>query len=301
MERRQIEYFVALAEHRSFTAAAAALFVSQPALSQSIRALERDLGAELVRRLSHGVELTSAGRAFEVAAQQILRDFGNARAAVDAVTELLGGELDIATLPALTLEPLGAVIGEFRTQHEHVRLRFFQPEAVDQVLDMVHRGKAEIGLIDIALPPQFESELVAVSLGEQQLFVAFPPNMVVPANPLPIERMLELPLITGRRGTFVRDFVLRHSKDLDYEPDVVIQLERRESAVQLVLVGAGVAIVPTPLAQVARDYGATIVPTEPPMWRVIRLVRRPGTLSPAATKFVEILLAKPRLERPATS
>ena len=61
MDLRQLEYFAAVARHRHFTRAAEELYVTQPALSQQVRRLERELGLELLKRTSSGVELTPAG------------------------------------------------------------------------------------------------------------------------------------------------------------------------------------------------------------------------------------------------
>src|SRR5947209_4175210 len=69
MNLRQLEYFVAIAERGSLTAAAEALLVSQPSLSQQVRALERELGGQLVERLPRGVRLTAAGQELLVEAR----------------------------------------------------------------------------------------------------------------------------------------------------------------------------------------------------------------------------------------
>ncbi|MGH3631406.1 MAG: LysR family transcriptional regulator, partial [Sciscionella sp.] len=74
MERRQLEYFLAVVDHGGFTAAATELHVAQPSLSHSIKTLERELGAELFHRLPRGVRLTSAGEALVAHARRVLRD-----------------------------------------------------------------------------------------------------------------------------------------------------------------------------------------------------------------------------------
>src|SRR5690348_10161914 len=98
MDSRQLEYFLAVVDHGGMSAAAAALHLSQPSLSQAIRGLERDLGVPLFHRVGRRVVPSAAGEALVPPARQVLRDLRTARASVDAVRGLDGGRLDIATL-----------------------------------------------------------------------------------------------------------------------------------------------------------------------------------------------------------
>ena len=75
MDRRALQYFLAVVDHVTFTNAAAALNVAQPSLSQAIQTLERDLGVQLFLRVSRGARLTSAGEALVAPARRTLRDF----------------------------------------------------------------------------------------------------------------------------------------------------------------------------------------------------------------------------------
>ena len=80
MELRQLEYFLAVVDEGSFTAAAARLYMVQSGLSAALRVLERELGTELFVRVRRGVELTDAGRAFLEPARAAIADTGRARA-----------------------------------------------------------------------------------------------------------------------------------------------------------------------------------------------------------------------------
>jgi epsilon-lactone hydrolase len=106
VEIRHLRAFVAVAEELNFSRAAARLYVSQPALSRQIRALERLLGCELLRRSTHRVELTVAGSALLDRARRLLGDLDEAIAA----TQSVGGELAnrMATLWAPVLEVVAA-------------------------------------------------------------------------------------------------------------------------------------------------------------------------------------------------
>src|ERR671928_1435939 len=89
IELRHLRAFVAVAEELNFSRAAARLYVSQPALSRQIRALERLLGCELLRRSTHRVELTVAGSALLDRSRRLLADLDEAIAS----TQSVGGEL----------------------------------------------------------------------------------------------------------------------------------------------------------------------------------------------------------------
>src|SRR5262247_665939 len=101
MELRPIEYVCAIADHGSFTRAAAALEIAQPSLSEGIHRLERELGVKLFDRVGRGVRLSAAGAALLGPARQLLRDRDAVLAAVASVRDLTGGTLDLVALPTL--------------------------------------------------------------------------------------------------------------------------------------------------------------------------------------------------------
>ncbi|MEU1022315.1 LysR family transcriptional regulator, partial [Streptomyces sp. NPDC005904] len=88
MQFQQLHYFVAVAETRHFTRAAEKVHVSQPSLSQQIRALEKELGAELFSRARGNITLTDAGEALLPLARRILADADTARIEVQELARL---------------------------------------------------------------------------------------------------------------------------------------------------------------------------------------------------------------------
>jgi monoterpene epsilon-lactone hydrolase len=131
VEVRHLRAFVAVAEELNFTSAAARLYLSQPALSRQIRALERLLGCELLRRSTHRVELTVAGSALLDRARRLLGELDEAIAA----TQSVGGELAnrMATLWAPVLETASADrdIQEMRDAYEAFHAQSPVPEKVE--------------------------------------------------------------------------------------------------------------------------------------------------------------------------
>ncbi len=289
MERRQLEYFLAVIDHGGFTAAANALHVAQPSLSHSIKVLERELGAELFHRLPRGVRLTAAGEALIASARRTLREMETARASVRDVAGLVAGRLDLVSLPTLALDPLADVIGRFRRKYPAVQVRLEQSELGDDVREAVRTGAAELGLADAS--PRAIDELESRQIGTQELVVTLPPGSPAPrGGKVGIEELLTKDLITGFSGTLVRDLLTAEAERRGIDLNVVVEVGHRESALHLVVAGAGCAVLPRPLARVAELEGAVLASVDPVLERDIHLIRRPGPLSPAARGFLDLLL-----------
>ena len=289
MDLRQVTYVLAVVDHGSFTRAAASVPISQPALSQSIRSLERELGTELFQRLGREVRLTSAGEAFIGPARAMLREATNARAATADVAGLGAGHLDVVALPTLVVEPLVEVIGAFRRMHPGVTVRITEPEDAAAVLELVRSGACELGLGE---GPISHPSLAVDVLLDQELFAVMPPGTTVPARgPLPIARFAAVPLLATPPGTSTRRLVDEALHRAGLEPVVAVESDHREAIVPLVLAGAGASLLPEPLARRAAAQGAAIARLDPPVRREVVLVRRTGVLSPAAVAFRDLALA----------
>lgn len=150
MELRHLDYFVAVADERSFTRAAARLHVVQSGVSAAVKALERELGAALLERTSKRVALTDAGAALLPRARAAL---DAARAARDAVDEVLGGlrgTLRIGTLTSIGLIDQPALLGRFHRAYPDVTLQ----------LTVSTRGSA--GLVDALTDGSLDLAFVSV-------------------------------------------------------------------------------------------------------------------------------------------
>jgi DNA-binding transcriptional LysR family regulator len=291
MERRQLEYFLAVIDHGGFTSAATALHVSQPALSAAVKSLEKDLGALLFHRLPRGVRLTAAGVEFAQSARMIMRELDTARARVDAVTGLIAGRLDIISLPGMLLDPLAPVIGRFRRRHPRVRVRVVQAEAAEDVRDAVRAGDAELGLTDAV--ESADRDVIGEPILEQELVAVLPPGTPPPAaGVLAMADLLRMDVIAGPPGTAVRDLLTREAARLGLEVSPAVEVTPRGSALYLALAGAGIAILPRPVAQLGGPRGAELVSLQPSQTRLVYLLRRDAPLSPAAHAIHALLSPK---------
>ncbi|KUO15719.1 LysR family transcriptional regulator [Streptomyces dysideae] len=288
MERRQLEYFIAVVEHGGFTAAAIALHVAQPSLSHSIRTLERELGGALFHRLPHGVVLTAAGESLVRPAQQVLRDLSTASSSVREVLGIGGGRLDIVSQTTLSVDPLADMLGRFHRAHPKVAVRVVDPERGSAVVTMVGSGQCELGLVDASVPT---TDLRGIDLPEHEMHVVVPQDHPHPAgSTITARELAQLDLIVTPPGTETRAAVDDLFTALGVPPRIVVETAHRAMIVPLILSGVGASLLPTSMASDAALRGARMLSTRPRLLRHGRLVWRSGPLSPAAQAFVDLTL-----------
>lgn len=289
MDARRVSYFLAVVDHGCISRAAAALGIAQPSLSQSLRALERELGARLFHRVSRGMVLTPAGNALIGPARQLLRDLAVARDAVGRHVGRVSGTLDIVTTPALSADPVAALVGAFRGSQPQVTVRVDDPVDDETLYTMVREAHSEVGISYLPAP---DSGLEAHQLGVHEMWAAFPPGTRLEApDPLPLAELDGAEIVGVPRGSSGRDLIEAAFRRAGVRTRLVVEVAQREATVPLVLAGAGVGFLPRSAAERAAARGAVVRPLDPPLEQPYGLVRRSGSLSPAATAFTAFALA----------
>jgi DNA-binding transcriptional LysR family regulator len=287
MDSNRLRHFLAVVDHGGFTAAAQAVYVSQPALSLAVKELEAELGAALLVRSGRRVRLTSAGEALLGPARQVLRDLETGQAAVSAVSGLQAGHLSLASLPTLVAEPLAPLVGTFRRQHPGVRLDLAAPEDTNELFDLVGSGVCELGVTEAHDIP---ATLAAQSMGRQSLVLILPPGSAQREGAVvELADLEDTPFVVAPRGTSTFRLLEEGFAAVGRRPTVAVVTAQRDAMVPLVLAGAGAALVPEATARAARGQGAVTVQPHPPIERELALVHRAGARSPAAASFTELV------------
>ncbi len=290
MELRHVEYVLAVIDHGTFTAGAAAVGVSQPSLSEGIRRLETELGVRLFDRIGRTVVITDAGRAFDGPARRMIRERAVVLDAVGAVRELETGTLDLVALPTLAVDPLAALVGRFRMLHPGVVIRVSEPEDADAVADRVAEGHSEVGLAEL---PARRDDLVAITLALQEIVAVCPPGTTLPApGRLPVGHLAGMPLVATPPGTSTRDLLDRALAAAAIAPLIAVEISQREAIAPLVLTGAGTSFLPWSMAETLGGQGAVVARLVPSLTRTIGLLHRANPLTPSARAFVELARAK---------
>ncbi|HLM48925.1 MAG TPA: LysR family transcriptional regulator [Solirubrobacteraceae bacterium] len=190
MTLQQLTYFLAALEHGSFSAAADALHMAQPSLSEQIRRLEDELGVALFVRANRGLRPTDAGRSLVGPAHAALSAAEAARDAVREVRELRGGtaELGLFGLPPPAL--VSEVLAAFRARHPAVRVRLVGQNS-QEVATAVREGDLEAGMV--ILPVDARGLDIRPAGRDEVLYVSAEPRRL--ARPPRIEDVAERPFV----------------------------------------------------------------------------------------------------------
>src|SRR5690606_19324185 len=241
MELRQLRYFVAVADHRNFTRAAESQFVSQPALSQQIQALERELDVVLFNRLGRRVELTAAGRVLHDHARSVLREVDNARSAMDDVRGALRGEIAIAAIQTAHVSFLVEVIAQMRHSHPGVVVRV-REERSDGVPVLVRAGEVQQGLSYVQLADTEGEEWN--ELFDEELVLVTPGDDARARQSMCTAELADLPLVVPPGGYCLRGGVDAALAEAGARQRVVAEITAIEAICEAVKAGVGYAILP---------------------------------------------------------
>src|SRR3954452_11105934 len=215
---QQLTYFLAAAEHGSFSAAANALHMAQPSLSEQVRRLEAELGVPLFARAGRGLELTEAGRLLRPHAQRTLAEAQAAAESVREVRDLTGGTVAFGTFGSAHHYLLGGLVQDFRTRHPQVRVRAIGQNSAE-VADAVRDGQLEAGLV--VLPVEDRGLDVRPALEEELLYLSAEPERL--REPVTIEALARAPLILYDARWAQEDPMRRQLRELAQRAGVVLE------------------------------------------------------------------------------
>ncbi|TGD89230.1 LysR family transcriptional regulator [Mycolicibacterium sp. CH28] len=195
MELRSLEYFLAVAEELSFTRAAAKCRISQPTISASIQALERELGEPLFDRLPRGISLSPGGEVLVPHARQCLAAAAVITSEFSARAGLVSGELRLGTVSGIERTFVPDLLGTFHQKFPGVDVMLTEATSAP-LLDRVIRGGLDAAIIArplSALPPTIST---ATLLRDQLLAVFDPAAVALPPGPVALDELQGHPIIS---------------------------------------------------------------------------------------------------------
>lgn len=282
----RLRAFAALARERSFSRAAEALYVSQPAISKHVASLEAELGVQLVVRGRPEATLTLAGQTL---ADYVLRAealLANGRRAFAAGLNDEAGTLSIAAsgIPGTYLLPIA--LAHFHEHHPRIEIEF-QLATSSGALDIVRAHQVEVAVVGgMTVPPELEAE----ALAEDEVVLVGPPTLGTDRiRPKDLEG---LTWITREEGSATRAAVETARWQIGLRPVRTLELPSWEAVKLTVSSGAGIAAISRFALELELE-ARTLVVLDVPRWRVARTIAaitaRHIPLTPPAEQFLALL------------
>jgi DNA-binding transcriptional LysR family regulator len=287
MDINQLEVFLAVAQEKSFSRAAAALHRTQPAVSQGIRRLEAELGEPLFDRSSKDGTLTVAGRVLFDFAQQMMNLRHHAHSAIRELRDLHRGKLSLGA-NEYTVMSLMPLIPIFRARHPHIKIEVKRSLASRIPSEIIGRD-VELGVI--TFKPS-DMAIKSMSLAADEIALVVPPNhplaakKIVSVRELGAEAFIAHNVPSPYREKVIKTFE-KHRTPLN----ISMEMPTLESIKRLVEEGSGVALMPRLAAQIeiGRRQLMALTVREMKLERRLHLIyRKNATLSHAAKAFLRV-------------
>lgn len=243
MNIRQLEIFLVVCETMSITEAAKQLYLSQPAISKTIRELEADIGVLFFDRINGKLYLNEEGKIFRIKADQLMKDFKS----LESFKKYSDKEvpLRIGTSLTIAMNSLPYAVNQFKTKYPKPPLKIYS-ENVQQIQRRLLNGE-----IDIAFTEGFESNqgFDVELLSKYSLFLVCSTQNEFAANEkINRDDLLKLPFLLREKGSTLRNCFdeLTHKLNVDISP--VLESVNTEVLIRAAKSGIGITVLPEPLA-----------------------------------------------------
>lgn len=287
MDFDQLETFLEVARHSSFSRAAERRFRTQPAISSQIRALEEEVGAKLFDRSGGKVALTGAGKIFQQYVEQTLEARKTMLVTVAEMERVPRGEIVVGANEGTCLHILPEVFADFRKQYPEVGVQISRLERA-KILESIIDNSVDFGVVSV---PVSDKRLTVVTIHTDELVIIAPPrHPLSKQQKAGISDVGQFPLLLPKVGR-TRDSLedLFHERGL--KPKVAMELDSSELLKRFVAADVGVGFIARSnvMEDVKAGVLAAIQISDASIRRDLALVfRKDKALSRAALAFIEI-------------
>jgi len=290
MELAQLEAFLQVAHHRSFSRAAEALFLTQPSVTARIQSLERELGERLFERSGRSVSLTDAGIAFMPHAQRALTAVQEGADAIDSVRHGDVGNIRVGASSTIATYVLPDILKRFRKQRPHVHVNL-STGASEEVIEKLLAGLVHLAVCRLSQHPEVES----LHLYNDDLAL-----VVEPSHPFAARGKVTLaeagrePFLFFERTSAYHGLVYSMFLRAGVAPESVMELDSMETMKHMVEAGLGISILPVISVEQEVQRGSLkrveIRDMEQPAQREVGVhVLRNRSLAPPIRDFLKLL------------
>ncbi|MGE5672533.1 MAG: LysR family transcriptional regulator [Mycobacterium leprae] len=288
-----LQVFCDIIETRSFSKAAARNFISQPAVSQQVKALEEHFHQKLIERSPQGIYPTEAGRLFYQGVREILERYQTLERQMMDLTQTVAGTIRVATVYSVGLHDLPPYVKRFIQAYPQARIHV-EYSRTNKIYEAVRQNQVDVGIVAY---PQESRQLGVIPLPSDELVVIMSPNHPLAQEPKPIElkTLTHQHFVAFEPDIPTRKAIDRVLHDQGVEIEVVQEFDNVETIKRSVEADLGISIVPRRTASLEVKAGSLAVLPIADM-RVERPVgviyKRGKTFSNTLQKFIAVLTGR---------
>lgn len=288
--------FYYVGKYQNITAAAKALYVTQPSVTHAIRSLERELGCSLFIRSQKGVRFTPEGEKFYASIAAACETIFQAEASLEAAKNFSEGLIAIGASETTLHHYLIPILADFRKDHPGIRLKLFNsntPEMLQEILS----GHIDFAVLVLNKGYKHEDLSVTSLTDFQDIMIAGKAFSELGGRTVTLKELMNYPLVSMEKGTLTRQFFndFFHSSNLAPEPD--IELATSDLIVPVIRSGLGIGMVPEPFAEDALSRGEIFRLTlekNIPRREICLIKKKKASLSLIGEAFIQYLLSDNR-------
>lgn len=281
MELYTMRYALAVAEYGNFSLAAQACHVGQPALSQQIAKLEKELGVSLFYRSSRGAVPTEAGADFIRCAQEIIQLIDALQARMASYAGVQKGTLHLGTITSLQCINFGGLLSAFCGQFPNISVNVIE-EGTYRLVDLLLERSLDVAYLNRPMngfPPELEFE----KLGEDTYSVAIPTlHPLAGRGAVSLKELKEERFIFHQAGQVASELCLAACRRAGFEPNIVCRSSSPTTGLYMVRGGLGVAMLPAEDFRSHTLDGITELKLKERIVKEVGIAWRRGTVSPLA-------------------
>lgn len=275
--------FLKIIEAGSFTKAAELLGYTQPALSQMIASLEKELSVKLLYRSRYGIQLTPEGKELYPMIQNSVRQYETMRRAAEEISGLDCGEVRIGTVSSVSCHVLPEVIRKFWNKHPNIRISLYQGDYTS-ITEWVRTGAVDFGFVNPAAVTGMDTEIIFSG----EFKAVLPKNHPLSANKIiSLADFADEPFLLLEEGAYNEP--LEAFRAAGISPDIRLRVHDDYSILSMVEQGLGVSLL-AELVLRKTAYDVISLPVYPPVIRIMAIViKDEKTLSLAASEFIRFV------------
>ncbi|PEP48363.1 LysR family transcriptional regulator [Bacillus pseudomycoides] len=288
IELRQLEYFVAVSNELHFTKAAEKLNISQPSLSQQIRALEHEIGMPLFDRIGKKISLTEAGRILLSHSKKVFHEVEQAYAAIQDLNGLQQGKLTIGALLTTVNYLLPPAILNFNALYPNIELSVLGLRT-GEIREKLLQNELDIG---ITFLPVQDKEIISIPLYQNELTLVVPINHELTQHTTVTMGVLQkYPIILLPKNFFLTQLIRSHCQNFNFTLKPILEISTMESLIHMVSKGIGITVLPKPYIDFLQSNSIQAIKIKNPTATIeIGIIYRKDKYMCAATRmFIEQL------------